>query len=421
MPTLLEGVRVLEFGQYAAAPYAGMVLAELGADVIKIEPPGGDAIRHWAPRIETTHGAESGAFFTFNHGKRSVELDLATAGGQQAARRLIETADMLVENNRPGVMKRFGLDYGSVREINPRLAYASISGYGQDGPRRDDSGFDLTLQARVGLMTTSGPATAGAAEPLKIGVPLVDIGAGAYAVFGLLAVYSAVVRGGGDFVDVPMQATSLVQMSLLANRYWLTGELPEPMGTAHPLAAPYQAFRTRDGHLAVAAGNESLWRRVVRVVGLPELSGDPRFATLALRAHHQAELAAVLERRLVTESTRVWEDRFTAAGIPCSAVQDLSQALADPQVLHRGLVEEVEHPRLRTLKRLGFPLGFGELAPQRLARPPDCGEHTAELLREVGMAEESSADPPAPGSTPTPTPTSATSDRGWTRHREQEP
>lgn len=389
MPNLLEGVRVLEFGQYAAAPYAGMVLAELGADVVKIEPPGGDAIRTWAPRIETSHGAESGAFFTFNHGKRSIELDLTTAGGQEAARRLIETADMLIENNRPGVMRRFGLDYESVREINPRLAYASISGYGQSGPRRDDSGFDLTLQARVGLMTTSGPAGDGPAEPVKVGVPLVDIGAGAYAVFGLLAVYSAVLRGGqGDLVDVPMQATSLVQMSLLANRYWLTGELPAPVGSAHPLAAPYQAFRTRDGHLAVAAGNERLWGRVVRVVGLPELCEDPRFATLALRAQHQTELAAVLERRLMTEPTAVWEERFTAAGIPCSAVQDLAQALADPQVLHRGLVEEVEHPRLGALKRLGSPLGFGEFAP-RLTRPPDCGEHTAELLDEVGLTSES--------------------------------
>ncbi|MPZ73644.1 MAG: CoA transferase [Nitriliruptorales bacterium] len=384
----LDGVRVLEFGQYAAAPYAGMVLAELGADVVKIEPPGGDAIRTWAPRVATARGTESGAFFTFNHGKRSVELDLSSSAGQEAARRLIRTTDMLVENNRPGVMARFGLDYEPVCALNPRLAYASISGYGQSGPRRDDSGFDLTVQANVGLMTTSGPAAAGAAtEPVKIGVPLVDIGAGAYAVFGLLAVHVSAMRTGrGDFIDVPMQASALVQMSLLANRFWLTGELPEPLGTSHPLAAPYQAFRTKDGHFAVAAGNDGLWRRVLQAMSMPELADNPRFATMASRARHQEELASVLEARLRTEPTAVWEERFRAQGVPCAEVQSLPQALADPQVVHRGLVDDVAHPGLGTIKRLGSPLAFATDRAPTLRRPPYVGEHTAELLGEVGLA-----------------------------------
>ena len=366
----LKGVRVIEFCQIAAGPFAGMLLADMGADVIKVESPEGDGMRNWPPHS----GGYSENFASLNRSKRSVVLDLKQPGGLEAAKRLCLSADVVLENFRPGVMARLGLGYEALAAHKPQLVYCSISAFGQEGPRALEGGFDVSLQAIGGVMSVTGEP---GGAPVKCGVPLTDFGAGLYAAF---AVVAKLYRGGGGRIDVPMLGTTLAMAALQTSEYFGSGRDPQKLGSAHPRNAPYQAFRCRDGHFVMAAGNDDLYRRACEGFGRAELVGDPRFATTALRAKNQAALKELLEATFATLSAEECLARMRRQGVPCAPINTYSEALADPQVAHYGWVQPLELPGGATTRTFASPLGAADLR-----RPPALGEHTGEILKELGL------------------------------------
>jgi crotonobetainyl-CoA:carnitine CoA-transferase CaiB-like acyl-CoA transferase len=381
-PTALGGLTVLDFTEYGAGPFCSMLLGDLGADVVKIEPPRGDALRQWGPR----KGGVSAPFLQLNRNKRSVVLDLKTERGQELARDLARTVDVVIENFRPGTMEGFGLDYPTLREVNPKLIYCSLSGYGQTGPYRDRGGFDLVLQGHGGLMSVTGEP---GGAPVKTGVPIIDFGASAHAVVGILAAYVARSRTGrGQWIDISLLDVPVSWLSLLAAKYWTSGEIQRPLGSAHPLSSPYQAFRAADGYLTIAAGNERLWASTCHALGLEHLMDDPRFRTNDDRARNQGELAPLLEEVLVTRPAHEWVERLAVLGVPSGPIHRVDEVLADPQVLHREMVVEINHPRLGPLKSIGCPIKLSD-TPARIHRhPPDLGEHTTEVLARLEAEPE---------------------------------
>ena len=369
----LAGVRVVEFCHVAAGPFCGMLLADFGADVVKVEPPDGDAMRQWPP---ITDGFSEN-FASINRGKRSVVLDLKDPAGRDAARALVLEADVLVENSRPGVMKRLGLGWDWFGERKPSLVYCSISAFGQDGPRGAEGGFDLTIQAAAGVMSVTGEPDG---APVKAGVPLVDFGAGLYAAFTIASLLARVRAGGaGGHVDVPMFATTIAMSALQTSEYFGTGRNPRKLGSAHPRNAPYQAYRARDGWFAIAAGNNKLWQSVCEVVGAPQWQDDPRFASTTLRASNQAALKEMLEARFATAGAAAWLERFRAAGVPCAPINGYAEALADPQAVHLGLVVPATLPGGHATRTVGCPVRLDGEAVSVSTNFPVLGEHTAAL------------------------------------------
>ena len=374
----LRGIRVVEFCTVASGPYCGMLLADLGADVLKVEnPDGGDSMRAWPP---VTDGYSEN-FASLNRNKRSVALNLKDPADNAVARRLIDAADVVVENSRPGVMAKLGLDYATVSAEHPELVYCSISAFGQTGPRAREGGFDLTIQAMSGIMSVTGEPDG---EPVKCGVPLADFTTGLYAAFAAVAALREVAQGGrGTHVDVSMFGASLAVAALQTSEYFGRGVDPVRLGSAHPRNAPYQAFRCSDGHIAMAAGNDGLWRAACQALGRAELADDPRFASTALRAQHQAPLREILEAEFARYSTAELLELFAAAGVPCSPINSYSAALADPQVAHMGWVQEVTLPNGVTTRTFGSPLTLDGQTPPLRRRPPELGEHNAEVLAEL--------------------------------------
>ena len=366
----LAGVKVIEFCQVAAGPFCGMLLADYGADVVKVEPPEGDAMRQWPP----VNGGYSENFASINRGKRSVALDLKNPADRDLARALVLEADVLVENNRPGAMQRLGLGWDWFGPRKPSLVYCSISAFGQTGPRREEGGFDLTIQAAAGVMSVTGEP---GGAPVKCGVPLSDFAAGLYAAFSIVSMVHRVRAGGpGGTVDVPMFATTLAIAALQASEYFGTGNNPRKLGSAHPRNAPYQAFRARDGWFAIAAGNDRLWRSVCDVVRAPEWAADPRYASTTLRAKHQEELKSLLEARFAHGDCADWLARFRDAGVPGAPINGYAEALADPQVAALGLVRDVALPGGRRTRTLGCPVRL-DGAPVPVSDDyPSLGEHT---------------------------------------------
>lgn len=372
----LQGVRVIEFCNVAAGPFCGMLLADMGADLIKVEHPGGgDTLRNWPP---ITDGFSEN-FASLNRNKRSVTLDLKSPEGQARARELVAQADVLLENNRPGVMKRLGLDYDTLKALNPRLLYCSISAYGQTGPRSGEGGFDLTIQAMSGVMSVTGEADG---APVKCGVPLADFAAGLYAAFAVAAALrQAQQTGQGAHIDVPMLGTTLAIGALQTSEYFGSGKDPGKLGSAHPRNAPYQAFRCRDGYFAMAAGTEALWRSVCEVVAMPELLADERFQSTMLRARNQVALRDLLEAVFMKEDAAHWLARFQGVGVPSAPINTYSQVLADPQVEHMEWVQEITLPGNNVTRTFASPIKInGQGLPIRL-NPPALGEHNA-LLQE---------------------------------------
>jgi crotonobetainyl-CoA:carnitine CoA-transferase CaiB-like acyl-CoA transferase len=373
----LEGVRVVELCQFAAGPFGGMLLADMGADVVKVEPPGGDDLRHWPPQT----GGFSDNFCSLNRNKRSVVLDLKDPAGVEAARALIHTADVVLENYRPGVLERLGLSYESFAS-NPSLVYCSISAFGQSGPRSQEGGFDLTMQALSGIMSVTGEPEGG---PVKCGVPISDFGTALYAAFAIVSALRKAERTGvGEHIDVSMLGASLGMAALQTSEYFGTHRDPAKLGSAHPRSAPYQAFRTDDGYLAIAAGNDRLWHAVTRVVGREELLADARFQTNTLRAKHQRELAALIEEVLAKASTTTWLERFTKAGVPCAPINSYSEALDDPQVEHMQWLQPMELPDGTRIRTFGSPMKMTHQQFGIRRRVPMLGEHTEEVLTELG-------------------------------------
>ena len=345
----LQGVRVLEFCQIAAGPFAGMLLADYGADVVKIEPPEGDAMRQWPP----VKDGMSENFASLNRGKRSLSLNLKDPKDLARAQALILQADVVLENSRPGVMNRLGIGPDWALGQKPGLIYCSISAFGQTGPRGQEGGFDVTIQAASGVMSVTGEPDG---APVKCGVPIADFTAGLYAAFSIGAMLARVRAGGpGGQIDVPMFATSLAIAALQTSEYFGTGRDPKALGSAHPRNAPYQAYRAADDYFVIAAGNDKLWVSVCEVVGLPSLVSDGRFMSTTLRAQNQAALKVLLEEQFAKRNASDWVKAFQDAGVPCSPIQKYSQALQDPQAIHLQLVNPQQLPGHQT-KTVGCPI-----------------------------------------------------------------
>lgn len=380
LPPPLHGVRVLDFSRMLAGPFCTALLADAGADVIKIESPDGDDARHFAPRV----GGESAYFLLINRGKRSLVLDLKSEAGRRTVHELAKSADIVVENFRPGVAARLGIDYASLSAINPRLVYASISGFGQEGPLAHRPAYDIVAQAMSGIMSVNGPA---GGAPTRVGESVGDLVAGLQATWGILAALNGRNRDGrGQHLDIAMVDSIFSIMVTALSQYLFTGEVPQRIGNAHPISAPLDSFAAADGHLIIAVANDPLFARLARAVGRPELADDPRFSTDVARKANEAALKAILEgwtrARSVAEAVAALE----AAAVPASPILSVDQVVASAHAAARGLVRSVMHPSAGMTPVVPQPvhfLGSGEL-PVRPA--PLLGEHTAQILGELPPA-----------------------------------
>lgn len=383
VPLPLKGVRIIEVCNVAAGPYCGMLLADMGADVVKVEhPEGGDTLRSWPP----INDGYSENFASLNRNKRSVTLNLKEPADVEVFRRLAQDAQVVIENNRPGVMDRLGVGYAALREANPALVYCSISAYGQSGPRSQEGGFDLTIQAMSGIMSVTGEP---GRPPVKCGVPLADFSAGLYAALGIVgALRHAEATGEGTHLDVPMLGATLGIAALQTSEFFGSGRDPVQLGSAHPRNAPYRVFRSQDGYFGMAAGNNALWKSVCDVVGRDDLLADERFASPTLRAKHQDALLVILEQEFAHADTATWLQRFRDAGVPCAPINTYSQVLADPQVEHMEWVQPMELPNGVRTRTFASPMRFSGRGLPVLRRPPGLGEHNDEVLGPLRVHAE---------------------------------
>jgi len=379
----LTGLRVIDFTRALAGPYATMLLADMGAEVIKIEQPGpGDDSRGWGPPFV---GSESAFYLSVNRNKKSICLDLKQAQGRDIALRLIGSGAIVVEGNRPGVMKRLGLDYESVRSQNPALIYCSISAFGQTGPYAEKAGYDQVLQGYGGIMGLTGEPDG---RPLKVGVSITDLTTGMFAVIGITtALYHRQQSGRGQYIDASMLDGQVSWLTYQAQRYWASGTIPARSGAGHGLIVPYQAIETADGFINIAVGNEHLWQSFTRVLELEHLKDDARFATNPARVDNRLKLLAIIEPVFKAQPSDYWIELFDKAGIPCGPIYTVDQVVTDPQVLARDMVTQVTHPAYGTINMLGFPIKFSETPGRSPSAPPTMGEHTEEVLKSLCVSD----------------------------------
>jgi formyl-CoA transferase len=379
MTAPLDGIRVLEVGNYMAGPFCGMQLADLGADVVKIEDPrGGDLSR----RLEPIVNGESGNFVRLNRSKRSLALDLKTDAGKDVFRRLAARADVIVENLRPGTMRDLGLDPRELLDANPRLVYAAVTGWGLDGPYADRPALDIIVQAMSGLMSITGED---GRAPVKVGVSISDLTAGLYATIGIMGALAVREREGrGQMVDVSMFESSVSLAVWEAGTYFTTGEVPRAAGSAHKLVGPYQAVRAADGHFVIGATTPPNWTAFCRALGLERLERDPRFAHGTARREHADQLIPLIEEVTATRPAAHWLEVLREAGVPCGEIQDYAAVFNDPHLLARDFFVDLEHPRLGTVRALGTPLRFGSSRARIDRGGPLLGEHTRDVLAEAG-------------------------------------
>jgi formyl-CoA transferase/CoA:oxalate CoA-transferase len=377
---LFAGVRVLDLSRMLAGPYGSMLLADMGAEVIKVEEPeGGDPMRVMGPPF--LPDGESAYFLSINRNKKSLALDLTTLAGRDVFLDLAREADVVWENFRPGVMERLGLAYAALARVNPRLVMCSISAYGQDGPYRDWPAFDLALQAMGGAMSVTGED---GGRPVRMGLPMGDLAGG---MFGAFAVAGALFRrertGQGAHVDLALLDCQVSLLTYMAQYFWTDGRVPRPLGSGHASVVPYGALATRDGHLIVAVFAEKFWAGFCEAVERAEWTRDPRFAANRDRVANRGALMALVEARFRERTTEDWLRRLHAAGVPAAPILGVDRVLDDPQVRHRRMVLELEHPRHGPLPTLGTPIKVDGALEAPLAPPARLGEHTEAVLRDV--------------------------------------
>jgi crotonobetainyl-CoA:carnitine CoA-transferase CaiB-like acyl-CoA transferase len=379
----LDGLRVIELAHIMAGPVCGRMLADLGADVIKVEKlPGGDTSRSFLPPDVT---GESAAFMMLNRNKRGIAVDLKSPDGREIVGRLLQRADVVIENYRTGTMERLGLGYDALRRHNPGLVFCEISGYGRTGPMADHGGFDLIAQGYSGLMSVTGEGPG--RPPVKCGPPVTDVTAGIIACMGVLAaLLHRRQTGQGQRVDTSLFEAGITQTYWQAAIALATGVSPGPMGSAHPLTAPYEAFQTADGWITVGASSQPTWVKLTEAIGHPELAADPRFAENADRMRNRATLAEILSAIFQQGSSATWLQRLEAAGVPAGPVLSVGDMLSHPQAIARGMVTEVEHSRLGAVKTVGFPIRLSGTPSEVRRGAPILGEHTREVLTELGYS-----------------------------------
>ena len=378
----LDGITVLDLTRVLSGPYCTMMLADMGARVIKIERPGGgDGTRAWGPPFV---GGESSYFLTINRNKESVAVDFKRPEGRRIIDQLVARADVLVENFQPGTLDAIGLGYKDLAARHPRLIYCSITGYGLTGPQRDRPGYDAVAQAEGGLMSLTGPE---GGAPFRLGVAIADIAAGLFAAQGItLAMLARARTGEGQLVDVGLLDSVVALLTYQAGIYFRTGTAPVRTGNRHPSIAPYDTFATADGTLVLAVGNDEQWRTFCALVGLDDLATDPASATNAARVEHDGLLQPRIARVLRQRSRQSWIDRLVPAGVPCAAVRTLDEVMTDPQLLAREMIERVEHPSAGPIDLLGLPIKLSATPGSVSAPPPRLGEHTASVLEhDLGM------------------------------------
>ena len=380
----LSGVRVIDVTQIMAGPFCTMLLGDMGADVIKIEKPdGGDDIRRSGPPFVA---GDSAAFLNIGRNKRSVVIDIKTPEGSNIVRRLARTADIFVQNLRPGRIEGFGLGYDDLRAVNPSIVYATITGYGRTGPYKDKPGFDLMAQGMSGIMGVTGHP---GQPPVKVSVPITDLNAGLFTAFGVLAAYvNRLKTGTGQHVDSSLLEAGVAYTFWESAIYFATGSPPGPNGSAHQLSAPYQALPTSDGYLTIGGATQSNWERLCRAVGREELLSDPRFTANADRMANRAALERTLSETFMTRTTAHWLGVLDRAGVPCGPINDMSQVYADPQVIARDMVVEIDHPTAGAIRNVGIPVKFSETPGTVRRPPPRLGEHTHEVLVEFGYTAD---------------------------------
>ena len=380
----LEGLKVLDLSHALAGPFCSTMLADYGAQVIKIEPPGsGDIARAWGTKLP---GGETDYFVGLHRNKKGIVLDLKNPVGKETFLRMVERCDVVLENFRAGTLERLGLDYETARKRNPGIVYCSISGFGQDGPYRDRPALDLILQAESGMISATGEVGGRGA---RAGVSIADLTAGMNAAFAIMvALREKDISGVGQAIDVSMLEGQLSLMGIMIGHYFSTGEVAEPMGTAYKALLPYQTFRTKTRDLALAVGSEKLWREFCPAIGCPELADDPRFKTNGDRNKNRPALIDKLQEVFLTASYEEWEARLVKAGIPIGAINNVSQVLEHPQVKARGSIVEMDHPKAGKVKVVGVPIRFSKTPGSVRTPSPSLGEHTEEVLKEVlGMDE----------------------------------
>ncbi|OFZ98229.1 MAG: CoA-transferase [Betaproteobacteria bacterium RIFCSPLOWO2_02_FULL_62_17] len=388
----LSHVRVLDLSRILAGPWAGQVLADLGADVVKVERPGaGDDTRAWGPPfLKDTSGeatGDAGYFLAVNRGKRSITLDLSKREGQDLVRRLAARADVLLENYKVGTLAKFGLGYEDMNSVNPRLVYCSVTGFGQNGPKHDHAAYDFMIQAACGLMSVTGERDGlPGAGPQKVGVPIVDLMTGMYAAVAVLAGLSRRDQTGtGEYIDIGMLDVGVSMLANQAMNFLISGKAPRRAGNKHPNIQPQDVFATLDGHIALVVGNDSQFVKFCEAVGRPEWAAEERFRTNAGRVTNQAVLLPMIGELLATRESRLWSELFNAAGVPCGPINTIPEVFEDEQVKYREMSVRIPHPAAGSVPQVASPMKFTK-APLAFDRaPPMLGQHTREVLREIGL------------------------------------
>lgn len=380
----LAGIKVLELARTLAGPYCSMLLADMGAEVLKVEQPGiGDETRGYTP---PAMAGESCYYLSLNKNKKGITLNLKTEEGKRIVKELVKEADVLVENFRTGTMEKMGLGYDVLKEINPRLVYCAVSGFGRTGPMKDEPAYDLVMQAFGGLMSVTGEPDR---PPVKVGFSIVDLTTGMYACIGvLLALWAREKTGRGQFVEASLLESIVSLQTYLAQGVMATGTVPGRLGSGHPNLAPYQVFETKDSYVIIAVPNDWLWRKMCDALGLDDLKEHPKFAVNANRVKHRTELIQLMTEFTRSKTTEEISKRLKEAGVPGGPINNIAEVLAEPQVIHRGMIQEVEHPTIGTLKMLGIPVKLSETPGSVRMAPPTLGQNNTEVLSRLGYTAE---------------------------------
>jgi len=374
----LDGVRVLDLSRVLAGPYCTMILSDLGAEVIKVEPPGGDETRTWPPFYEN---GESGYYMTLNRNKKGIVIDLKNSKGKQVLFDLARQSDVVIENFTPGVVGRLGVDYDAVRAVNSRIIYCSVSGFGQFGPYRMKRAYDPVIQALGGVMSVTGVKDG---EPVKIGIPVGDVGGSMMAVTAILAsLYDREKTGKGDYIDISMLDSQIVFLSIMAAEYFANGTVPKRLGREHPWRVPSKTFETKDGYITTSATSGVLYPKFMKALGLEELIDDPRFKTNPDRVKNRDQIYPVIEEAMMKKTAKEWARIFDDVGLPNGVMLDVGEVFQNEHVLERKMLEQVDHPTLGSVKMIGNPFKFASSQPKKMSPPPLLGEHTDNVMKTL--------------------------------------